>query len=72
MDLETIDLYIMLTLSESSLTNKELSNFLMTDQSIVFKELKRLKAHNLIITDNNRPKKYYLNKTKFQKWKKKN
>ena len=71
MELQTIDVYILFTLKEkNSLTLREVSNFLYCDQSIAFKSLKRLEDHNLILIDNGRPKKYYINKTKFQKWNK--
>ncbi len=69
MEVKTIDLFILLTIEKhKNLDLKQLSIKLMVDQSEISKSLNRLINNNLILSDNTRPKKYYLNNEIYKKW----
>lgn len=73
MDFKKLDLYLIVVLERNNgITLKEISIKSSIDKSLVFKSLKKLKEYGLVITDNNRPMNYYLNKYELEKWKRKN
>jgi predicted transcriptional regulator len=69
MELKTLDLFVLITLEKHKQQDlKQLSNRLMLDQAEVSRSLTRLTKYDLVLSDNQRPKKYYINVDMYKKW----
>jgi len=70
MELQKIDIMLMVLLYNKNFSPsaKEMSTELSLDKAIIYNSIKTLSKYNLIVFNNERPKKYTINETKFKKW----